>query len=95
MDSLDDLPIDGTTSASPAEMNVLKKYFGNKKQNSKLWAELKLVLFATVLFMVLSTTFFDRCLDNLPYVENPLMKLGLRALIYATALYVIMIMIGN
>ncbi len=95
MDNLDDLPIDETKQTSQNELQLLKKYFGNDKQQSgKLFGELKEVFIATVLFALLSTDFFDRCLDYLPYTGSPFVKYGLKLLIFATILYVAIIMLN-
>ncbi len=92
MDNLDNLPLDASKQASPSELKVLQKYFGNKTQNTKLWNELKGVVIATALFIILSTNFFDKCLDYLPNTDSPMIKLGLKVLIYAPTLYVVIIM---
>lgn len=94
MDSLENLPVDENVQTSPAEMKALNRYFGNKKTNKKVWSEVKEVVIATVLFLVLSTPYFDTLLDYLPHTESPMVKLGLKGLIYATLLYVSFIMLG-
>jgi len=91
MDSLNNLPTD-TSETTIAEQKILQKYFGNNKTNKKVWSECKGVIFATILFVLLSTTFFDSCLDYLPNTQNLFVKLGLKILIFATSLYVILIM---
>jgi hypothetical protein len=93
MDSLDNLPLDESHSATPAEMQILSKYFGNKKQNKKVWTEVKEVVLATVLFMLLSNEYFDKLLVQLPHTDSMIVRLGLKALIYAVALYVSIIML--
>ncbi len=93
MDELDNLPVDKSKQMSPAETDILKRYFGDNKTNKKLLGELKEVIIATVLFMVMTTSFFDKCLEYLPYTGSPLIKMGLKALTYATLLYVAIIML--
>lgn len=96
MDNLDDLPIDHKRNTSEEEVKVLHKYLTptNSKSSSKGWVyELKIVAIATALFLLMTTEFFDKCLNFLPYTEeSPGIKLGMKGLIYAVSLYILMIM---
>lgn len=96
MDKLDDLPIDDSYKSTPAEVQVLKKYFSSAAKNipSRTWEELKCIIVATILFLGLSTSFFDTCIGWLPYTDHIAVKIGLKALIFATLLYVGIVMLS-
>lgn len=94
MDELDSLPIDNKKKASVSEMKILKKYFGDQKKSKRVWEEVKEVLVATILFVLMSTNFFEKCLDYVPHTDSSIMRLVVKAIIYAVLLYLIIIMIN-
>ena len=93
MDPLDDLPVKNEAPSSK-EMQLLSQYFGTPKKASKWWAELKNVAIATVLFLLLSNSYFDKLLEYIPYTESIYARLALKGLIFAVLFYVALIMLG-
>lgn len=93
MDALDDLPIDNTPATSN-EMRLLKKYLGTSTKNKKFFHEFKLILIATFLFAILSTSYFDTMLEYFPYSTNNsnFAKLGLKLFIFALFFYILIIL---
>lgn len=93
MDSLDTLPIDNSKDITPQELLIIQRYCGTVK-NSKFWEELKEISIATIFFIVLSTNYFENVLDLLPNSDSTIFRLGMKALIYATLLYVAIVMLA-
>lgn len=89
MDKLDDLPMDNAHKSTPAELEALKKYFGAAKHiPSRTWEEIKCIAIATILFLAMSTSMFERLLDWIPYMDHTAARIGMRALIFASILYI-------
>ena len=89
MDSLDNLPIDKTKRISEEEADVLRKYNKPRSNESSksMLGELKVILLATVLFLLMSTEFFDKRVNFLPYTDSIYVKIGMKGLIYAMVLF--------
>jgi len=95
MDSLDSLPFDRTRQQSPQEVDVLDRYFKEPSvAKASRGSEFKIVVAATVIFMILSISYFDNFLDMLPHSGSPMIKYALKALIFFSILYIAIIMLG-
>jgi hypothetical protein len=94
MDLLNDLPINKHHKVTEEETSIMKKYFGGNldKINSKSWDEIRIIVIATILFMVMRTEYFDNLVAMLPNSDSTIMNYGLKMLIYATFLYICVIL---
>ena len=95
MDYLDNLPIDNSRRISSVEEDVINKFFPKitNKENSK-WSEIKIVSSATLLFLILSTSYFDSFVEILPHSGSQIFKYALKAIIFFSLLYVLIIMLN-
>jgi hypothetical protein len=92
MDSLDDLPIDDKTKSTTNEINLLQKYFkGEMVTGSKGNADWKFIIYATIVFAILSNPISETFLDYCPYTGSPLVKMAIKMMIFLVALSVVYI----
>ena len=95
MDYLDSLPIDNSRRLSAIEEEVMNQFFSKKPtEKSSKWSEIKIVGSATLLYLILSTGYFDSFVEMLPHSGSPLFKYALKAIIFFSILYVIIIMLN-
>jgi len=96
MDSLENLPIDRSRNTSEEEMVTLKKYSKPKSKSSggerSTWNELKVILLSTILFLLMSTEFFDKFISFIPYTDTQYIKIGIKGLVFAVALFAVFVM---
>lgn len=83
MDKLSDLPTKDDVELSPQESEAMVKYFGSSEGKSK--NKYKLILYATLLFLLLANPFADKALGFIPKCGNPMIQLGIKTLIFAVA----------
>ena len=91
---LEDLPEDSDTEdIDSKELEVLNSILNVKKKNPEEYNKLKYVLFATVLFLLLSLPFTDRILElALPMANSWLILVGLKSIIFFIAYYIVFYM---
>jgi hypothetical protein len=99
MDDINTLPIDNSRRLSSTESDILDKYFqpnsvaqGNAPSRS--YSEFKTVAIASVLFMILSTPYFDKLVEMLPHTGSPLFKYIIKAIIFFALMYIALIMLN-
>lgn len=92
MDLLDSLPITNNRQGSYEEKSALDKYFKAPPKAKTGWQEAKIILACTIMFLILSTSYFDTFLEYLPNTSSWLIKYGLKSLIFFVASYILVIM---
>lgn len=93
MDSLDSLPVDKTRPLSRDEQEILQTYFAQSPSSRKT-SEFKIILCASIVYLILSTSYFDTLVEMLPHTGSPLIKYIIKALIFFTVVYIVTIMLG-
>ena len=93
MDDVDDLPTSSRDENTPQELAILQKYFAKQggTQNSSSEFGIKESIYATILFIVLANPAVDHILDFIPHTGSPLIKAGIKAMIYFVLVYLIFI----
>ena len=93
MDSIDSLPIKNN-KPSPEELNVLDKYFKEPVNKKSSWAEIKSILIAGILYLILSHPFFDKLIEYFPNTGSWMVKYFLKFLIFVVILYISVVFLG-
>lgn len=85
-----DLPFDGSES-TPRELSILQNYFTSQSSTSGGASEfgVKEAVYATLLFVVMANPAIDYLLDFVPHTGSPLIKAGIKAVIYFVLMYLI------
>ena len=90
MDNIDNLPIDKNRRPNKDEMEIMDLFFKQEKQSSSA-SEFKIVAFASLLYLLLSTSYFDKLVEFLPHTGSPLFKYATKAILFFAFLYVLLI----
>lgn len=101
MESIEKLPVDKDRSLSQDEIDVLNSYFGDvdtsestlksftADENGEFSPKIKLIGYATILFIVLNNPITDGVLNNFPSFESPLMRIAIKAMLFAVILFLL------
>ena len=93
MDLLSDLPVVAETGSTPAELEVMQRFFSKHARTGGAPAArhaVKSALFLTLLFLVLAHPWCDAALSKIPKCdESPLTRFAVRALLFFVLAFVI------
>lgn len=90
MDDVDDLPVSRGEN-TPQELAILQKYFANAGRTPSTSSEfgVKEAVYASLIFVVLANPAVDHLLDLIPHTGSPLIKAGIKAIIFFIAVYLV------
>lgn len=94
MDNLDDLPVDNKMNDA-RELDALKTYYKLDQPSSgskRSLAEFKEVVFATLLFILMSLPLTDKIINLIPFTDSTYAFYGIKAFLFFCILYIIIIM---
>ena len=91
MDDIDTFPVDDENPSAPQELAILQKYFTQQSTGEKSDFGVKEAVYATLLFILMANPAIDLCLDYVPHTGSPLIKIGIKAIIYFIFVYLIFI----
>nr|QBK87017.1 MAG: uncharacterized protein LCMAC103_03610 [Marseillevirus LCMAC103] len=92
MDLLSDLPVVAETSSTPAELEVMQRFFTKHARTGAPAAKhaAKTAFFLTLLFVVLAHPWCDAVLSKVPKCdESPLMRFAVRVLLFFLLAFVL------
>lgn len=93
MDSVDSLKINKSSKPTEEEKYLIDKYFKNSITNPESpVSEFKIILISTLLFLLMSTSYFDQFINMIPRTDNFIFRVIIKILIYIALLYIIIIM---
>lgn len=102
MDRLSELPIKNDTVRTPDEDAVMKRFFpGGKgghtinsnlqsKSNKTSDSKLKIIAYASILFIILANPWVDKILCKIPYCENMFISTSIKVVLFSLLLLVLM-----
>lgn len=93
MDEIQKLPTDDKYKNTPQELKVLSQYFEKPEAGSKLLIEVKDVLIASVIFLVLANPITEWILDYVPHMGSPLIRTLGKVVFFAIILYVTLLIV--
>lgn len=95
MDFIKNLPINKNLKPTENEKNIIKSLFEDNNisqySESDSISEFRLILLTTLAFLLLGTSYFDKFLDYFPNTNSTIFRLGLKALLFAVILYIIIV----
>lgn len=87
---IDDLPETSDNEADTKELAVLNNILDIKKTNPKEYNTLKFVIYATLIFFVLSLPFVDRIIElAIPMCQSWLILIGLKVVVFFILYYIV------
>ena len=87
---LDDIPDTSDEEIEPKELAVLNSILVMKKNAPEKWEKLKHVVYATMIFAVLSLPFTDRVFElAIPMASSWLILWGLKIMVFFAFLYLV------
>lgn len=95
MDDINNLPTNDSTNSTPQELEILQRYFQNKPEGKKIYYEVKEVLFATLIFLLIANPLFDKLMDYVPHMGSPLIKWCAKVVLFFVFFYITVLIINS
>lgn len=93
-DEIDKLPQNDNSQIDNEQLRLLQTYFKNTNP-TKLYYSVREIIIATILFIILSSSIFDCCLDYLPYMGSWLTKTIFKGMLFFTLFYLSTCIVKN
>lgn len=92
MDEIHKLPTDDKYKNTPQELKIISQYFEKPETGSKVLMEVRDVLIAAFIFLILANPITEWFLDYVPHMGSPLIRTVAKAIFFAMILYVVLLM---